>query len=156
MAKLHPDFREFLSSLKKHGVKFVVVGAHALAAHGVQRWTADIDVLLEPSEANAERLAIVLRDFGWQQLAEVAAGHFSKPDRMARLGRSPVQIDLLTSVSGLSFRDAWAGHIETTIDGVDVAVLGLSEFLTTKRAAGRPKDRMDIELLREAGLLEEE
>ena len=156
MAKLHPDFREFLNSLKKHGVKFVVVGAHALAVHGVQRWTADIDVLIEPSDENAARLATVLREFGWPGLAGVSLEHFSEPDRMARLGRSPVQIDLLTSVSGLTFSEAWEGRIETELDGVAVPVLGLREYVTTKLAAGRPKDRIDIELLREAGLLEEE
>lgn len=156
MATLHPDFKEFLSSLIENDVRFVIVGAHALAAHGVQRYTADIDLLLEPTRQNAQRLAQVLERFGWPKLADVAEEHFAEPDRMARLGRSPVQIDLLTSVSGLTFGEAWTGRVETNIDGLDVAVLGLAEYVRTKRAAGRPKDRIDIELLREAGLLEDE
>lgn len=125
MATLHPDFSEFLSCSKKFGVEFVVVGAHALATLGVQRWTADLDVLLEPSRDNAARLARVLSEFEWSQLAQAAPEHFSMPDRMARLGRPPVQIDLLTSVSGLTFAEARAGSVEATLGGVEVRVLGL-------------------------------
>ncbi len=94
---LHPEFREFLSCLKSHGVRFVVVGAHALAVLGRARATNDIDILVEPTRANACRLAAALAAFGFAEYAKEAEAHFSKPDRMATLGREPVRIDVLSS-----------------------------------------------------------
>lgn len=90
----HPDFREFLSCLKSHGVRFMIVGAHALAVLGRPRTTNDIDVLVQPSLANATRLATALAAFGFSEYAKQAKEHFAKPDRMATLGKEPVRIDI--------------------------------------------------------------
>jgi len=125
--KLHRDLSAFLSCLARHRVRFVVIGAHVLATLGRPRYTDDLDVLIEPTRANAKRLAVALRAFGYGELADAAAEHFIVPDQMATLGRPPVAIDLLT--------------------------LGLKEFVRTKKCAGRPKDLLDLELLREAGVI---
>jgi hypothetical protein len=147
---LHPEFKEFLSCLTSHGVKFLIVGAHALAVHGRPRATADIDVLVEPSKANAKKLGAALHAFGFEQYAAAAAEHFAAPERMATLGHEPVRIDILSSITGVSFRDAWKGRVSVRIDDMDLAVLGLDELKRAKRAAGRPKDLLDLALLEEA------
>lgn len=146
---LHPDFREFLSCLKSHGVRFMIVGAHALAVLGRPRTTNDIDVLVQPSIANATRLATALGTFGFSEYAKQAREHFSKPDRMATLGKEPVRIDILSSISGVTFTEAWRGRVTVSIDGEELHFLGLAEMKKTKRTAGRTKDLLDLELLRE-------
>src|SRR6478672_990700 len=127
--KLHPDLSEFLCCLVDHRVRFVVLGAHVLATLGRPRFTEDLDVLVEPTKANASRLADALRSFGYEALATEAAAHFSHPERMATLGRPPVAIDILSSTAGLDFREAWRGRQELTIRRRTVAFLGLAEFV---------------------------
>jgi hypothetical protein len=151
--KLHPDLSAFLSCLAVHRVRFVVLGAHVLATLGRPRYTDDLDVLVEPTEANARRLASALQDFGYTELAAQAVQHFREPERMASLGRPPVAIDILTSTPGVAFDVAWRGRQKLKIGQRTIGFLGLAEFVKTKRACGRPKDLLDLELLREAGLL---
>lgn len=146
---LHPDFKEFLLCLKSHGVRFMIVGAHALAVLGRPRTTNDIDVLVQPSIANATRLATALAAFGFGEYAKQAKEHFAKPDRMATLGKEPVRIDILSSISGVSFTEAWRGRVAVVIDGEELHFLGLAAMKKTKRAAGRPKDLLDLALLGE-------
>jgi hypothetical protein len=151
--KLHPDLREFLCCLTDHRVRFVVLGGHVLATLGRPRFTDDLDVLVEPTKPNAARLAGALTAFGYAELGAQAEEHFAKPERMATLGRPPVAIDILSSTPGVTFREAWKGRQKLSIAGRPIAFLGLAEFVKTKRACGRPKDLLDLELLREAGLL---
>jgi hypothetical protein len=151
--KLHPDLKEFLCCLEDHRVRFVVLGGHVLATLGRPRYTDDLDVLVEPTKANARRLGKALLAFGYPELALQTEAHFSEPDRMATLGHPPVAIDILSSTPGVDFREAWRGRRMLGIGGRQIAFLGLAEFVKTKRACGRPKDLLDLELLREAGLL---
>jgi hypothetical protein len=152
--KLHPDSKEFLCCLADHRVRFVVLGGHVLATLGRPRFTDDLDVLVEPTRANARRLADALTAFGYAELGARTEAHFARPERMATLGRPPVAIDILSSTPGVTFREAWSGRQRLSIAGRTVGFLGLAEFVKTKRACGRPKDLLDLELLREAGLLE--
>ena len=153
---LHPDFSAFIASLMRHRVRFVVVGAHALAALGRARMTDDLDVLVEPSADNARRVAEALREFGGcVALADQVLEYLAEPGRLVSLGRPPVSIDILTGLSGVTFDEAWAGRDEHAIDGHAVPFLGLAEMVRTKRAAGRTKDRLDLALLAEAGLIDE-
>jgi predicted nucleotidyltransferase len=151
--KLHPDLSEFLCCLARHKVRFVVIGGHVLATLGRPRYTDDLDVLVEPTPTNARRLAEAFAAFGYPELATQARGHFLEPERMATLGRPPVAIDVLTSTPGISFKEAWAGRQVVKIEGHAIGFLGLVEFIKTKRACGRTKDLLDIELLREIGLV---
>jgi len=148
MAELPSDWSEFLSCLNARKVRYLVIGAHALAAAGRPRATLDLDVLVEPSLANARRLGLALADFGFPRLAEQALV-FAKGDRMATLGREPLRIDLLNKISGVSFARAWRGKTRTTMAGVRVHVLGPRELVANKRASGRPKDLLDLALLDE-------
>jgi len=151
--KLHPDLKKFLCCLADHRVRAIVLGAHVLATLGRPRFTDDLDVLVDPTVANAARLAKALDAFGYAELAKEAKAHFAAPERMATLGRPPVAIDLLSGAPGLTFGEAWHGRRELSIAGRAIAFLGLAEFVKTKRAYGRPKDLLDLELLREVGLL---
>jgi hypothetical protein len=146
--KLPPEWREFIALLCSHHARFLVVGAHALAAHGRPRATQDIDILVEPTRANARRVCAALADFGFTALANELEA-FGTPDRMATLGRPPLRIDVMTSISGVSFRQAWRGRVTATLDGMEVAFLGRAEFVRNKTASGRPKDLLDIALLEE-------
>ena len=117
--KLHPDLKEFLCCLVDHRVRAVVLGGHVLATLGRPRYTDDLDVLVEPTKANAARLARALRAFGYEELAAQAVGHFAEPERMATLGRPPVAIDILTSIRGWS--SARRGRDASSSRSTDVA-----------------------------------
>ena len=148
MADLWPDWIDLIGLLVKHRVRFLVVGAHALAAHGRPRFTRDLDLLVEPTTANARRTCAALAEFGFSALSrEVDA--FATRDRMATLGRGEHRIDIMTSISGVAFATAWEGRSVTVLGGHRVGVLGLKEFLRNKRASGRAKDLLDIALLEE-------
>jgi hypothetical protein len=126
-----------------------VVGAHALAAAGRPRATQDLDVFIEPTAANATRLGGALRDFGFPALADQAA-RFASGNRMATLGKPPLQIDILNSITGVSFATAWSGRRRVRLGTLVVPFLGARELVRNKRAAGRAKDLADIALLAEA------
>ena len=128
------------------------MGAHALAVHGIARATEDLDVLVEPSRRNVEPLRRSLSAFGFPELAH-SADQFILPKRMATLGVAPLEIDILNSLTGVTFAAAWKGKSIANVGGLKVPVLGLATYVLNKAATGRPKDRLDLELLRERGLL---
>ena len=138
-----------MRSLCSHRVRFVIVGAHALAAIGRPRNTQDLDVLVEPTAENARRLGAALAEFGFPALAKQAR-RFSRPDRMATLGVPPLRIDVMTSISGVSFSAAWRGRMRAAFGPFQVGFLGRREFIRNKLASGRPKDLLDVALLEES------
>lgn len=148
MITLPADWSEFLRILCAHRVRFLIVGAHALAANGRPRATQDLDVFVEPTAVNAARLGRALAAFGFTELA-AAAEAFAQPDRMVTLGREPLRIDVMTSITGVTFRDAWRGRLRVDLEGVELGVLGRRELERNKRASGRPKDLLDVALLEE-------
>jgi hypothetical protein len=137
--ELLPEWREFLHVLKRRGVRFLLVGAHALAAHGRPRYTQDLDVLVDPTPANARRVSAAIAEFGFKETARDWRW-FSKPYRITMMGRLPMRIDVLTSISGVSFRTAWRNRTLASTTFGDVPVLGLVELRANKLASGRPKD----------------
>ena len=147
---LHPDFRDFLGLLLSHRVRFVVVGAHALAAHGRPRITGDLDVFVEPSAANARRVMAALTAFGVGAVG-LSARDFEASAGVVQLGTPPVRIDVLTGISGVRFSTAWKNRTVVRLDGLSLPILGRRDFVRNKRAAGRPKDLLDVALLREGG-----
>jgi hypothetical protein len=141
------DWNEFLSSLNAHKVRFLVVGAHALAAHGVPRYTADFDVWVDPDPKNAAKVLAALADFGIGSVKGLTADDFRNPEMVVMLGRPPLRIDLLTSISGCVFETAWRRRLRTRLGGQRVGVLSRTDLRANKLAAGRPKDLLDVELL---------
>jgi hypothetical protein len=107
--KLPPEWREFIGLLSSHRVRFLIVGAHALAAHGRPRATQDLDILVEPTKANARRVRAALSESGFSALSE-RVEEFARLDRMATLGEPPLRIDVMTSISGVAFARHGAGE----------------------------------------------
>jgi hypothetical protein len=140
------DFEELFECLTARNVRFVVVGGHALAYHGRPRYTKDLDVFVEPTAENAERLLAALEDFGFGGLG-LTMSDFDKPGRIVQLGVAPNRIDLLTAIDGVSFDQAWQGRVAGRFGTESVPFLGRRELLANKRAVGRLQDLADIELL---------
>jgi predicted nucleotidyltransferase len=144
--ELQPEWNELLRLLKHHGVRFVMVGGLAVGVHGHERYTKDLDLLVDPSVANARRLGSALTEFGFAASGR-AWRRLTKPYQILTLGVEPVRIDLLTSISGVGFREIWKGHrVVTTLAG-DIPVIGLAELRVNKLATGRPQDLADVALL---------
>ena len=126
----------------------MVVGALALAFHGYPRYTGDVDILIRQEPANAARVVAALATFGFGSLG-ITDEDLLGERAVIQLGHPPVRIDLLTSISGVSFDDAWLGKVAGDFDGVPVHYVGRAELLRNKQAAGRPKDLGDAaELIR--------
>jgi hypothetical protein len=142
------EWREFLSLLIAHRVRFLIVGAHALAALGKPRNTGDIDVFVDPTKTNASRIGSALEAFGFEALARESS-QFASGKRMARLGNEPLRIDVMNHIDGVSFAVAWRGRTTANVDGLTLHFIGRNEFRRNKRASGRPKDLLDLALLDE-------
>lgn len=142
------DWSDFFRLFNSHRVRYLVVGAHALAANGRPRATADLDVLVQPTIENARAVVAALSAFGFHALAgEVDA--FATADRMATLGQPPLRIDVMTSITGVTFAEAWRTRKAGKMGRHRVFFLGKEALIQNKRAAGRPKDLLDIALLEE-------
>jgi hypothetical protein len=142
---VNEDYRDILSALIGQGARFMVVGAHALAAHGYPRATVDIDIWIDATSENAERVWRALAEFGAPlDDLQVRQEDLIRHDVVAQFGLPPNRIDILTGLSGLTFDRAWPNRIEDVVEGVRVPILGLHDLLENKRATGRDKDRADV------------
>lgn len=143
---MNRDFVEMLSALSAAGARFLIVGAHALAAHGVSRATGDLDIWIRATPDNAARVLEALKSFG-AALFDLTAEDLSTPETVFQIGLPPSRIDILSSISGVAFDDAWSNRLEISIGELRVGVIGRADFVTNKKASGRPKDLMDLTLL---------
>jgi hypothetical protein len=142
------DFRDFLVELADARVDFLVVGGHAVARHGAVRATLDIDVLVRPSAENAPRVVAALAKFGAPLKGHgVTAADFARTGTVYQMGLPPSRIDVLTSIAGVPFEDAWATRVESALDGRRIPFIGKDALIRNKRAAGRPKDLLDVDRL---------
>jgi len=148
MVELAPDFDEFFSCLTAHGVEFLIVGAYALAFHGVPRFTGDIDVFVRPTPNNGARLLAALASFGFP-VEQLQPTDVVQPNRILEMGVEPVQIHVMSDVSGVTWDEAWAGRQVGSFGDRALPFIGRREFIRNKRAAGRLKDLADIEALGE-------
>jgi len=144
---LNKDLREFVELLNANKVEYLVVGAFAVAYYGVPRYTADLDLLIRPAPENAERVLGTLSQFGFGNL-EIGSGDLQDRDKVIQLGVSPNRIDLLTSLSGVSFEDAWSTRKQGELDGVAVYFIGRAALIRNKEHTGRARDLGDAEELR--------
>jgi hypothetical protein len=145
------DWFDILVALLDAGARFLVVGAHAMAAHGIPRGTQDLDIWVDPTPTNAQHVWQAMAAFGAPLLSiGVTAADFTKPERVVQIGLPPNRIDVLTGISGVAhFEDAWASRTVVEVRGRQVPVLGRSALIANKRAAGRPKDLADLHALGE-------
>ncbi|OGS57780.1 MAG: hypothetical protein A3J79_00755 [Elusimicrobia bacterium RIFOXYB2_FULL_62_6] len=142
------DFKELLGLFNSHKVEYLIIGAHALAWHGAPRYTGDLDLLVNPAAANAKKIMAALDKFGFGSLG-LKAADFSAPGKVVQLGVPPVRVDILTSLTGLSWRKAAAGAVRGTYGGLRVRYLGKQGLIANKKALGRKKDLADIEAIGE-------
>ena len=124
---LAPDYDRFISQLNANSVEFVVIGAHALAFHGVLT-TGDLDILIRPTEANAEKFLLALTDFGFPT-APLTPAKMTTPGQIIEMGLPPVQIHVMSQVDGVSWDEVWAGRQTATLGSHSVAFIGRVEFL---------------------------
>jgi hypothetical protein len=144
--KLEPDRREFIELLNARDVRYVIVGAFALAHHGHPRYTGDIDFFVEPSAQNAERLSQVLQEFGFANIG-VAEEDFTSEDQVVQLGVDPHRMDLMTSISGVAFEEAWNTREYGNLDGLQVPFISKELLKRNKAAVGRKQDLADLDYL---------
>lgn len=147
---MNQDFVDFLRCLLDAGARFLVVGAHAMAVHGVPRATGDLDVWVQPSPENAARVWDAMIRFGAPADAVgVTLTDLETPGRVIQFGLPPRRLDLLTRLSGLEFDEAWSRRELHPVAGLQVPFLGRADLVANKRASGRPKDLADLEVLGE-------
>ncbi|HEY2028279.1 MAG TPA: hypothetical protein VGH20_03630 [Myxococcales bacterium] len=143
---MNRDFVEMLSALSAAGAEFLIVGAHALAAHGTPRATGDLDIWVRAESENAQRVWRALLQFG-APLSDLTLEELAQPGIVFQIGLPPARIDLLTAIDGVSFDEAWRGRVMSTVAGLELPFIGRAELIRNKRAAGRPKDLVDVEIL---------
>ncbi len=146
---LSKDFKEFIALLNAHDVRYLVVGGYALAFHGYPRYTKDLDVWIEPSPGNADRIIDALDDFGFGSLGPAAAD-FLESETIIQLGYPPHRIDLLTTITGVAFEDCYRVKDGVDIEGVHIDFIDSDNFKKNKRATGRPRDAVDADSLEES------
>ena len=142
----NPDYKDLLRLFTEHGVEYVVVGAYAMAAHGVVRATGDIDLFVRPTVDNASAVFDALVEFG-APLAEITADDFAVAGTVYQIGVVPSRIDILTEIDGVSWNQV--GSVMLHVDDLPVPFLNLESLKRNKASTGRAKDRLDLELLRE-------
>jgi hypothetical protein len=143
---MNRDFVEMLSALSDAGAEYLVVGAHALAAHGVPRATGDLDIWINATPENVTRVLHALSAFG-APLFDLTAADLTNPETVFQIGLPPSRIDILAAISGVSFPSAWPRRTHVRIGTLDVPVIGRDDFITNKKATGRPRDLGDLDLL---------
>lgn len=149
--EFNPDFTDMIQALQEAGALFVIVGAHALTAHGIPRATGDFDIFVAPTQDNAARVLSALHRFGAPIHAHsLSSADLAAPGLVYQIGLPPRRIDIITSIDGVDFAMAHAGRLEVKLGDISVPVLGHNELVVNKRASGRAKDRLDLELLRQA------
>ncbi len=146
--EVYQDFKELLALFNAHKVDYAIVGAYALAYHGAPRHTGDMDIFVRADSENAERILRALREFGFGSL-ELKPDDFSAPGKVVQLGVAPVRMDIVTSLTGVSWDEIAAGRVVGSYGDVEVQFIGKRQFILNKRALGRKKDLADLEALGE-------
>ena len=140
------DFRDLFAEFNAFRVEFLIVGAHALAVHGQVRATRDLDVWIRPDPGNARRAIEALNSFG-APTRDLTVEELSQPGLVFQIGVPPVRIDVITSISGVEFEEAWEARVPTRFADQEVSALSRDHLIRNKRASGRTQDLADIEAL---------
>jgi hypothetical protein len=140
--------RDLLALFNKHRVEYLIVGGYALAFHGAPRYTGDMDVWVRPNSANASRIMAALSEFGFGS-AGLTAADFEQEKIVVQLGVLPVRVDIMTSLTGVSWEEAYSNREEGKYGDIPVFYIGRKQFITNKKATGRKRDLADLEALGE-------
>jgi hypothetical protein len=141
---MNPDFIDLLRAFIAADVRFLVVGAYALAFHGRPRGTGDLDVWVDATPENTPRVMHALREFG-APMQDIIEADFAKPGITYQIGIAPGRVDILTGLTSLTFADAWSRRKRGPFGDIEVDFIGREDFVANKRATGRPRDLVDIE-----------
>jgi hypothetical protein len=144
--RVERDFEDLFELFNKHDVRYCVVGAYAVALYAKPRYTKDLDILVDATKENAERILAALNDFGFGSLA-LAEGDFCEPGMIIQLGYEPIRIDLITSIEGLQFEHVWQRRTTAPYGEQQVSFIGLEDLISAKRISNRMQDQADVELL---------
>lgn len=142
--RLPPDFKEFLSLLNAHQVEYLVVGGYAVGFHGYPRATVDIDIWIGRSQETADKMVVVLREFGFD-VPNLSRDLFLREDQIVRMGVPPIRLEIFTAIPGVEFESCYRSRVVGEIDGIHVSLINLEDLKTNKRASGRNKDLADLD-----------
>jgi hypothetical protein len=140
------DLIELLFALNEEGADYIIVGGYAFAFHGRPRVTKDVDIFVRATEENAARVWTALSKFG-APLSGLTPSDLASAGTIFAMGRDPNRIDIITSIDGLTFEDAWISRVPSTYESVPIAYIGRSELIANKKAVGRPQDLADVAYL---------
>lgn len=143
---MNQDFRDLFAEFNAARVEFLIVGAHALAVHGHVRATRDLDIWTRPDAANAKRVLLALESFG-APTQGLTVDDLAHADLIFQIGVPPIRIDVLTSISGVAFDEAWEARVQTRFGDQAVGVISREHLIRNKRASGRTQDLADLESL---------
>ena len=141
------DFREFVELLIKHNVEYLIVGGYAVGIHGHPRYTGDLDIWLNPTKINADKIVRCVNEFGFGSF-NLKSEDFTKEGNVIQLGYPPLRIDLLTEIDGVTFKECYLNKKEVEIEELIVNFIGYQDLLKNKKETGRLKDLDDIDNLK--------
>ena len=144
--KVNPDFKELLLAFNAHEVEYLIVGAHALAAHGHVRATKDLDLWVRPETSNAHKVLQALSDFG-APLGGLTVDDLDRKNTIFQIGLPPLRIDIITAIDGVEFAEAWPDHLQTMFGGVPAFVISRDHLIKNKKASARLQDLADVQQL---------
>lgn len=150
------DQRDLLTIFNSHGVKYLVIGAHAVGIHAEPRGTKDLDVFIKADEENSKAVFAALKEYG-APLSEMSAADFNdRPSSVFQIGVEPSRVDILQGIAGVTFDEAWTQRVEKLLDEDTPAhVISMEHLIQNKIASGRHQDLADVEKLREVASLKE-
>ncbi|MBZ0267504.1 hypothetical protein K8I85_05065 [bacterium] len=147
---MNRDLIELLAAFNAHGVEYIVVGAHALAAHGHVRATKDLDVWVRATPENASKTLKALAEFG-APLHDLTEEDLAAAGTVFQIGVAPLRVDIITAIDGVEFEAAWPDRLSVRLEGTPVSVLSRHHLIANKKASGRLQDLADVERLEELG-----
>ena len=137
------DFKEFIALLNAYEVRYLIVGGYAVGFHSRPKFTQDIDIWIDNSEKNALKIKDVLKEFGFGSL-DITIKDLTSSDKVIQLGNAPLRIDLMTSISGISFRSAYKNRAKGKYFDIDANFISLSDLIVNKKSSKREKDLEDL------------
>ena len=149
----NPDFKELLNLFEKHKIRYLIVGGYAVMKYSEPRFTKDLDVWIATDPENANAVYLALKEFG-APLADLNADDFTRKDYFYQMGRLPLRVDIVMSIPGVDFEDAWKNREFVELDDFKIPFISRYDLIRAKEASGSPQDKIDIDKLKEAEQLE--
>jgi predicted nucleotidyltransferase len=149
---MNSDFKELLNLFNTNGVKYLIIGGYAVIEYTEPRYTKDLDIWISAEKENATVVFQSLREFG-APLSGITADDFANEELFYQMGRPPGRVDILMSIPGVNFSDAWSRRVETDFEGVKVPLISRQDLIAAKIASGRTEDKRDVKALKQAELL---